>query len=265
MRRQTEQREQRLGVEEVVQPDDVRRRRSRGPGAPTASWPPPGSLRRYWPNAGAPFATVGTSREPRHPAPPEHARREMLVAPVQPQRVRRHRHASRPRGAATRARRCRSARTRRRSGRAAPAASSSIGVAASASATSRGRERGAGALQRAVHRRDAWCRAARRPRWPASAAPRAGSAPRAAAAGRCWSAATNASRIVSRAAGELGRDRRRRASTRASGIGLHPRRLGQRRGRARLSAGDDGPEVHRPGARRCGRRSMSRQTLVAMR
>lgn len=32
------------------------------------SWPPPG-LGRYCPNAGDPFATTGTSRDPRHPAP----------------------------------------------------------------------------------------------------------------------------------------------------------------------------------------------------
>ena len=72
-RRQAEQREQPLGVEEEGELGDPAVLRAREPAAPTARSPPSG-LGLYWPNAGEPFAeTVGITREPLQPIPgPNH-------------------------------------------------------------------------------------------------------------------------------------------------------------------------------------------------
>ena len=204
-----------------------------------------------------------TRREPRQPIPGPSQPGADLVPAAQPHRVRRHATAWRPRAAARRARRCRSARTPRRSGPAAPAArrraaptgrcrSTSVArawpgpaaarcsptrrVVSSSSATSV-------ACQRSTSRRirTARCRG-----------------------GRCCSAATNASRIDSRAtASSAGSPSS--GSTRASGIGWTQVVLG-RRGAARTASAAAtaarGPSAA-PGA--AGRSSMSRQTFVAMR
>ena len=69
-----------------------------------------------------------------------------------------------------------------------------------AASTSIAAERGPGPLERAVHRGHAWCRAARPPRWPASAAPRAGSAPPAAGAAGAGGRPRRPGGCVSRAA-----------------------------------------------------------------
>ena len=45
-----------------------------------AACPPP-SCGRYWPNAGEPFATVGSSRDPRQPIPHPSSHCRMLSFP----------------------------------------------------------------------------------------------------------------------------------------------------------------------------------------
>ena len=54
-----------VGVEEEVEADDLAVRDLEHVHRPRLE-PPPGPLGRYCPNAGVPFATVGTSRDPRH-------------------------------------------------------------------------------------------------------------------------------------------------------------------------------------------------------
>ena len=125
-----------------------------------------------------------------------------------------------------------------------------------------GRQRRAGPLQRAVDRRDARCRAARRPRRPSSAAPRAGSARRAAsAAGAGARRRTPAGSIRAAIATSAGSPPI--GTTRSSGIGsIHASRAAARRAARRRSSRVAGPSAGRGAG---GAPSMSRQTLVAMR
>ncbi|MFC7478848.1 hypothetical protein ACFQX7_00590 [Luedemannella flava] len=79
MIRQAERRVQLGGVEEGVDlgdpaVDDLEDLQRPGPGPPSGSG-------RYCPKAGAPFADVGTRREPRHSAPGPSRNRPMLSAP----------------------------------------------------------------------------------------------------------------------------------------------------------------------------------------
>ena len=193
--------------------------------------------RRRWPAS-------ATRREPRQPMPgPRHQAHDVVVG-LEPQLVRRHDPAWRPRGAARSARPCRTARTRRRSGRAARSCSSSdrLGgvasvVAACGASVARARcsalltdatlvsssSATSSARQRSTSRR------MRTARWRG---------------GRCWSAATNASRIDSRATATSAGSPAV-GTTRASGIGSIQSDSASG-GRQRLVGGRGGDQVHRP-------------------
>ena len=212
-------------------------------------------------------AAVGRGRhEPRSAAAGARARACQpadVVRPLQPHRERRHRQdhvlvqQRHERG------RCRSARTRRRSGPAAPAASASTGRRATSpvsSAASVARARCSALLTDAtvVSSSSATSAACQR-----STSRRISTAR--CRAGRCCRAATNASRIDSRVAGHARPGRRPAGAPRASGDRLRPSAS------SGSAAPSDAPRRSTPGprsigrARRCRPRSMSRQTLVAIR
>ena len=140
------------------------------------SQPPPGAT-RYWPKAGDPLARRGDQpRAAAGDAGPRHQRPD-VGRPLQPQGVRRHE----TRGVLVQQRHQRGhvvalegVDVAREQLLPAPRRSTLAGRPAARSLAC---ERRPGALERAVDRRDARVRAARRPRWPASAGPRAGSAP----------------------------------------------------------------------------------------
>ena len=221
---------------------------------------PPGPLGRYWPKAGQPLArpVPGRGATPRtrcRDRPPG----DDLRGPGATTR-RAAWTGWRPRGPARSGRRCRSARRPRRTGPAGPAGPAvprAVGRADRSLAARVARARCRALLTDAtvVSSRSATSLACQR-----STSPRISTARW--RGGRCWSAATKASRIDSRP--RPPRRGRRRPAGPGGGHGLDPEGLGQDAGRAGRRPRRTGPGPSAgPGAGRP--RSMSRQTLVAMR
>ena len=167
--------------------------------------------------------------------------------------VGRHRPDSRPRAAGRSARPCRSSRRRRRYRCSKPDVRrrvSATGVTLDRRPWSRASPARAEGRCSPMGR---WCRAARRPRPPASAAPRAGSGRRAAR----WQVLQRGDerqpyRIASRP--PVPPDRRPAGATRASGIGSTQVASGERRGQRRVRRRGAG-QVHRAGAALAARRA----------